>query len=35
MAEHQNTWLVTWNKNGFEWDDYKESCEETKAGHAQ
>ena len=35
MAEHQNTWLVTWNKNGFEWEDYKESCEETKAGHAQ
>ena len=35
MAEHQYTWLVTWNKNGYEWEDYEENCEETKAGHAQ
>ena len=30
----ERVWLVTWNKNGFEWEDYEENCEETQAGHA-
>ena len=30
----KRVWLVTWNRNGFEWEDYEEDCEKTKAGQA-
>ena len=27
-------WLITWNKNNWQWDNYLELCEETKNGHS-
>ena len=27
-----HSWLIVWNKNNWEWDDFEEKCESTKSG---
>lgn len=32
--EPKRAWLVTWNRNGYEWEDYEKDCERIQAGHS-
>lgn len=30
----EKAWLISWNKNYWDWEDYAQECEETRAGNA-